>query len=332
MPETSETATPSASAVPSPGLFLLGAVTNFFDTLGVGSFATTTAVLRLGRVMPDENIPGTLNVGHAIPTILEAVLFIIALGGMIDVPTIVTMVIAGGIGAWFGTSIVVHWPRRTIQRAMAIALVITAAFMALRMLTSLSLTEGTIGFTGIALAVAIVASLVIGSLTSLGIGNYAPTMAATYMLGMNQKAVFPIMAASASLILPAFTLGSAVAAVMARFTRSAYIEVAGEDYVRTARSKGVPERTVIWTHTLRNALIPVITLTGLQFGFLLGGAIVVETVFAWPGLGRLLIDSVSFRDYPVIQAEILLFAVEFVLINLIVDLLYGMVNPEIRLK
>jgi glutathione transport system permease protein len=133
-------------------------------------------------------------------------------------------------------------------------------------------------------------------------------------------------------VMPAFTLGSAVAAVMARFTRSAYVEVAAEDYVRTARSKGVPERSVIWTHTLRNALIPVITLTGLQFGFLLGGAIVVETVFAWPGLGRLLIDSVSFRDYPVIQAEILLFALEFVLINLIVDLLYGLVNPEIRLQ
>lgn len=133
-------------------------------------------------------------------------------------------------------------------------------------------------------------------------------------------------------VMPAFTLGSAVAAVMARFTRSAFVEVAAEDYVRTARSKGVPERGVIWTHTLRNALIPVITLTGLQFGFLLGGAIVVETVFAWPGLGRLLIDSVNFRDYPVIQAEILLFALEFVLINLIVDLLYGLVNPEIRLK
>jgi glutathione transport system permease protein len=102
--------------------------------------------------------------------------------------------------------------------------------------------------------------------------------------------------------------------------------------VRTARSKGVPERGVIWKHTLRNALIPVITLTGLQFGFLLGGAIVVETVFAWPGLGRLLVDSVSYRDYPVIQAEILLFSCEFVLINLIVDLLYAVVNPEIRLR
>jgi glutathione transport system permease protein len=135
-----------------------------------------------------------------------------------------------------------------------------------------------------------------------------------------------------SLVLPAFTLGTVVAAVMARFTRSAFVEVSAEDYVRTARAKGVPERRVVWTHTLRNALIPVITLTGLQFGFLLGGSIVVETVFAWPGLGRLLVDSVSYRDYPVIQAEILLFSVEFVLINLIVDLLYAVVNPEIRLR
>jgi len=94
----------------------------------------------------------------------------------------------------------------------------------------------------------------------------------------------------------------------------------------------VPERLVVWKHTLRNALIPVITLTGLQFGFLLGGAIVVETVFAWPGLGRLLVDSVAYRDYPVIQAEILLFSFEFVLINLLVDLLYAVVNPEIRLR
>jgi glutathione transport system permease protein len=133
-------------------------------------------------------------------------------------------------------------------------------------------------------------------------------------------------------VLPAFTLGLAVAAVMARFTRSAFVEIATEDYVRMARAKGVPERSVIWKHTLRNALIPVITLTGLQFGFLLGGAIVVETVFAWPGLGRLLVDSVAYRDYPVIQAEILLFSFEFVLINLIVDLLYGFVNPEIRLR
>jgi len=132
-------------------------------------------------------------------------------------------------------------------------------------------------------------------------------------------------------VMPAFALGLGVAAVMARFTRSAFIEVSAEDYVRTARMKGAPEWRVVWHHTLRNALIPVITLTGLQFGFLLGGSIVIETVFSWPGLGRLLVDSVSFRDYPVVQAEIMLFAIEFVLINLIVDLLYAAANPEIRL-
>ncbi|HEY3933213.1 MAG TPA: sulfite exporter TauE/SafE family protein [Gemmatimonadales bacterium] len=193
-------------ATPMGGLFLLGTVTDFFDTLGIGSFATTTAILRLGHIVDDENIPGTLNVGHAIPTITEAVIFIIILGGLIDLPTIVTMVIAGGIGAWFGAGVVAHWPRRTIQRGMAIALVVTAAFMAIRMLLNLSHTAGTPGLAGLALITAVAGSVVIGSLTSLGIGNYAPTMAMTYMLGMNEKAVFPIMAASASLILPAAAL------------------------------------------------------------------------------------------------------------------------------
>lgn len=133
-------------------------------------------------------------------------------------------------------------------------------------------------------------------------------------------------------VMPAFTLGIAVAAVMARFTRSAFVEIMAEDYVRTARMKGVPEPRIAWRHTLRNALIPVITLTGLQFGFLLGGAVVIETVFSWPGLGRLLVDSVSFRDYPVIQAEIMLFSLEFIVINLAVDVLYAVANPEIRLR
>jgi len=128
-------------------------------------------------IVDDRDLPGTLNVGHSIPTVLECVLFLIALGGSVDRLTLVSMVLAGGIGAWYGTGIVVHWPRRTIQRAMAIALLITAGFMVLRMLMSLSLDEGTTGFTGLALVIAVVASLVIGSLTSLGIGNYAPTMA-----------------------------------------------------------------------------------------------------------------------------------------------------------
>ncbi len=131
-------------------------------------------------------------------------------------------------------------------------------------------------------------------------------------------------------ILPSLTLGAAVAAVMARFTRASFIEVIGEDFVRTARAKGVPESWILFKHCLRNALIPVVTMMGLQFGFLLGGSIVVEAVFNWPGLGRLLVDAVDMRDYPVIQALVLLFSLEFILINLVVDVLYGLINPAIR--
>lgn len=133
-----------------------------------------------------------------------------------------------------------------------------------------------------------------------------------------------------SYILPSFTLGTGVAAVVARFTRSSLMDVLKEDYIRTGRSKGLNEHSVIWGHGLRNAMIPVVTMTGLQFGFLLGGSVVIESVFSWPGLGKLLIDSVAYRDYPVIQAEMLIFAFEFILINLIVDLLYGVLNPQIR--
>ncbi|RYZ12542.1 MAG: glutathione ABC transporter permease GsiC [Comamonadaceae bacterium] len=133
-------------------------------------------------------------------------------------------------------------------------------------------------------------------------------------------------------VLPSITLGAAVAAVMARFTRASFIEVIQEDFVRTARAKGVSERLVVLKHCLRNALIPVVTMMGLQFGFLLGGSIVVEAVFNWPGLGRLLVDAVDMRDYPVIQALVLLFSLEFILINLVVDVLYGYINPTIRYR
>lgn len=133
-------------------------------------------------------------------------------------------------------------------------------------------------------------------------------------------------------ILPSITLGAAVAAVMARFTRASFVDVFNEDYMRTARAKGVSETWIVLKHGLRNAMIPVVTMMGLQFGFLLGGSIVVEKVFNWPGLGRLLVDSVEMRDYPVIQAEVLLFSLEFILINLVVDVLYAAINPAIRYK
>jgi glutathione transport system permease protein len=133
-------------------------------------------------------------------------------------------------------------------------------------------------------------------------------------------------------ILPSLTLGAAVAAIMARFTRSSFVDILGEDYIRTARAKGLDETHVVIKHGMRNALIPVVTMMGLQFGFLLGGSIVVEKVFNWPGLGRLLVDAVDMRDYKVIQALVLLFSLEFILINLIVDVLYGIINPTIRYR
>jgi glutathione transport system permease protein len=132
------------------------------------------------------------------------------------------------------------------------------------------------------------------------------------------------------LILPSLTLGATVAAIIARFTLSSFLDVLQEEYINTARAKGLSERVVMWKHAFRNALIPVVTMVGLQFGFLLGGSVVVETVFAWPGLGRFMIESVSVRDYPVLQALLLLYSFQFVVINLLIDMLYAVINPEIR--
>jgi glutathione transport system permease protein len=131
-------------------------------------------------------------------------------------------------------------------------------------------------------------------------------------------------------VLPSITLGAGVAAVVARFARASFADVLHEDYIRTARAKGCGEVAVVLKHALRNALVPVVTMMGLQFGFLLGGSIVVEKVYSWPGMGRLLLDAVEMHDYPVIQAEVLLFSLEFILINLGVDVLYGAIHPVIR--
>lgn len=132
------------------------------------------------------------------------------------------------------------------------------------------------------------------------------------------------------LILPSITLGATVAAIMARFTLSAFLDVLDEEYISTARAKGVSEQLVMWKHAFRNALIPVVTMIGLQFGFLLGGSVVVEMVFAWPGMGRFMIEAVAVRDYPVLQALLLLYSFHFVFISLLVDMVYALINPEIR--
>lgn len=132
------------------------------------------------------------------------------------------------------------------------------------------------------------------------------------------------------LVLPAITLGMASAGLMARITRSSMLEVLKQDYITTARAKGLAERFVVYKHALKNALIPVVTVMGLQFGILLGGAVLTETVFAWPGIGRLLVDSILRRDYPVVQATVMLMAFVFVLINLVVDIIYAFLDPRIH--
>ena len=134
----------------------------------------------------------------------------------------------------------------------------------------------------------------------------------------------------AHLILPAITLGTHFAASLARLTRTSLLEVLGQNFVTTARAKGLAESGVILRHALKNAAVPVVTLIGLQFGTLLGGAVVTETIFAWPGVGRLAVQSIFVRDYPVVQAGVLVLALSFVALNLLVDLLYGALDPRIR--
>lgn len=133
-----------------------------------------------------------------------------------------------------------------------------------------------------------------------------------------------------SIILPGVTLGLFSVALVARMTRASMLEVLEQDYVRTAQAKGVRERNVVYRHALRNAFIPVLTIIGIQFGSLLGGAVLTEFVFAWPGIGRLLVDSIFARDFPVVQGIILVFALMFIIVNLVVDILYSVVNPKIR--
>jgi ABC-type dipeptide/oligopeptide/nickel transport systems, permease components len=132
------------------------------------------------------------------------------------------------------------------------------------------------------------------------------------------------------LVLPAVTVGLNSLAIIARMTRASMLEVLKQDYIVTAEAKGLSPVTIIFKHALKNALIPIVTTIGIQFGYLMGGAVLTETVFVYPGLGRLLVDSIRRMDYPVVQACILLIAVMFILVNLIVDLLYSYLNPKIK--
>jgi peptide/nickel transport system permease protein len=207
----------------------------------------------------------------------------------------------------------------------------------------------TIELAAVALVIAVVAGVLAGvvaairrntvldvAISSLSVFGVSMPV---YWLGLMMIIVFAIAlhlfpAAGAdqptSIVMPAITLALFSVGLIARMTRSSMLEVLGQDYVRTARAKGAPFRRVVFQHALRNALLPVITVIGLQLGALLGGAVVTETVFAWPGVGRLLVDSIFFRDYPVVQGLVLMFGTTFVLVNLLVDLLYAYVDPRIH--
>ena len=141
-----------------------------------------------------------------------------------------------------------------------------------------------------------------------------------------------LLSALHHIILPAFALGTIPLAIIARITRSSMLEVLNQDYIKTARSAGILERRVIYRYALRNALLPIITVIGLQFGLLLSGAILTETVFAWPGIGKWIYIAIEARDYPAVQGGIMVISATFILINLVVDILYSIVNPKIRLS
>lgn len=132
------------------------------------------------------------------------------------------------------------------------------------------------------------------------------------------------------LVLPAFTMGGALAAILTRMVRTSMLEELGQDYIRTARAKGLPERTVVYRHALRNAMVPIVTVLGLQFGAMLAGAIVTETIFSWPGIGRLTVQAIANRDYYLVQGCILVIGLTYVAVNFLTDLVYSFVNPRIR--
>jgi ABC-type dipeptide/oligopeptide/nickel transport system permease component len=167
------------------------------------------------------------------------------------------------------------------------------------------------------------------------VGQSAPTffLGILFILLLSLKAdLFPTGGRGdwTHLVLPALTLGAFAMASIARLTRSAVLEVLRADYIRTARAKGVAEWLVVAKHTLKNAALPIVTITGLQFGTLLGGAVVTETVFAWPGIGRLAIQSIYNRDYPVVQCAVFLSAIMFIVVNFAIDLIYGFLDPRAR--
>ena len=179
---------------------MLGAVTNFADSLGIGSFATTTAVFKLLKMVPDRIIPGTLNTGHTLPTVVQAFAFTSVIP--VDVLTLISMIVAAVLGAWLGAGIVARWPKRKVQIGMGTALLAFAVFALMRQLSLFPAGSEEIGVRGVKLAIAIGGNFMLGALMTLGIGLYAPCMILVSLLGMSERTAFPIMMGSCAFLMP----------------------------------------------------------------------------------------------------------------------------------
>ena len=184
----------------APELGAVGFVVNFFDTLGIGSFATTTAFFKLRHLVPDRLIPGTLNVGLALPTVAQALIYITIVE--VDMRTLVLMIAAAVVGAWLGAGVVAGWPRRNVQIGMGIALLLAAVLMLGTQLQLFPLGGDALGVLGTRMAIALAGNFALGALMTLGIGLYAPCMILVSMLGMNPKVAFPIMMGSCAFLMP----------------------------------------------------------------------------------------------------------------------------------
>jgi uncharacterized membrane protein YfcA len=189
---------------PGPLTLALGFVANFFDTLGIGSFATTTAVFKLKNLVPDEKIPGTLNVGHTLPTIAQAFIFIAIIS--VDVKTLVLMISAAVAGSWLGAGLVAGWSRRRVQLGMGLALLAAATLFLMQILGIAPPGGNTLGLEGVRLGIGLLGSFVLGALMELGVGLYGPCMILVSLLGMNPQAAFPIMMGSCAFLMPVGSL------------------------------------------------------------------------------------------------------------------------------
>jgi uncharacterized membrane protein YfcA len=185
---------------PTPLQIGVGAGANFLDTLGIGSFATTTAIFRLKKMVPDRFIPGTLNAGHTLPTVAQAFIYTTVIP--VDVLTLVSMIAAAVLGAWLGAGIVASWPKQKVQIGMGAALLTAAVFMLMRQLSLFPAGSEAIGVSGALLAVAIAGNFMLGALMTLGIGLYAPCMILVSLLGMSERTAFPIMMGSCAFLMP----------------------------------------------------------------------------------------------------------------------------------